>query len=98
VDIVQIAWGTTPGQGTEVIAKSVALRRAAEALEVHGYEPGWAPWDLAAAFGLRRPKDSRRFKWYMFTPPRGEVLCVSRDGETYWVQDGSTVEFRCLNS
>lgn len=87
MDIVQIAWGEAPCNDAEVISKADALRRVAEAVTVRGYEPGWSPWDLAVAFGLCRYEDSR-FEWYHFTSPKGEVICASRDGETYWVQDG----------
>ncbi|HJP81737.1 MAG TPA: hypothetical protein VJ841_05055 [Candidatus Saccharimonadales bacterium] len=85
--IIQIAWGEMPGDDAEVIPKADALNRVEAATEVRAYEPQWEPWDLAVAFGMARHEDTR-LKWYQFSSPKGEVICVSQDCETYWVQRG----------
>lgn len=84
-----IAWGVDPGSHGKIITKTDALQRVAAATTVRVYTV-WDLWELAAAFGLSRNGDFNRVEWYASTLPQGEALCVSKDGESYWVQDQIT--------
>lgn len=87
--VVQIAWGVAPGDDAKVIPKDDALQRVAKAVTVYGYTL-WRPGDLAVAFGM--PRYTGHFKWHKYSSAEGEVICVSKGGETYWVQNGLPLE------